>query len=222
MENSNIKEILIQPLYEVLNSADVLTVQQMVHGLPETIQDRFSYDQVNLTLIAANKAIKMIETARKELTEPLDQLKKQIMDVERPIINQFKEVVNNGKIKMLEYDNELVKKQIEATIKIKKEAEEALNKTTPDVFATLAGYFVDQVTSIRTEQPTNIRTIKKAQIISDVLDVDWQMVVECLIKAGNFNYEILIKDLYKSMNAIQLNHDIKGIEIVEHKTKIIK
>lgn len=215
------KNIDISPLYEVLNSVDVLTAYKMVYALPQEIPDRFVYDSVNESLIMANKAIKMIESKRKEITGPLDDLKKEIMAIERPIIDDLKKFVDFGKSKMLAYNIELERKQVEANNKLKIEAEELLKNSTPDLFATLAGYFIDESIQIKTQQPENIRITKKAELEDDVLSVDWQMVVECLIRSGNFNYELLLKDLYKSMQAVSINY-IKGIEIVEHKTQIVR
>jgi hypothetical protein len=193
----------------------------MVMTVPNKIEDRFSYDQVNAALVSANTIIKLIENKRKEITSPLDNYKKLIMDVEKEKTQLFKDFIIKGKNMMLDYNNEIEKKQKEANDKIKREAELLLRNASVENIAELMGNFTDKLTSIQIEQPKNVRSTKKAILSSDVMDVDWQRLIECLIKSGNFDHEALLKNLYKSMQQLSID-DINGIEIVEHKTQVIR
>ena len=208
----------IDSLYEVINNATTLKSQQLINDAPTKIEDKLTYDITEHTIKLANEVVKSIESTRKTITSPLDAYKKQIMEIEKDAVDPLKKFIESGKIKMLAYNEELERVQIEANEKLRLESEEALKDAPIDVFNTLAGYFTDQAISINTEQPKNIRVTKKARINGEV---NWSMVLNVLFAAECINYQDLLTPLAKAMEKCGVVK-IDGIEIYDHKSQVIR
>ena len=208
----------VDSLYEVINHSNTLKAQQLIKDAPSKVEDRLSYDITEHTIKLANEVLKSIESSRKAITSPLDAYKKQIMEIEKDAIEPLKTYIGISKAKMLDYNNELERIQREANDKLRIESEKALENASIDVFNTLAGYFVDQAISINTEQPKNIRVIKKARICGEV---NWSMVLNVLFAAEVLDYQELLTPLAKAMETCGVVK-IDGIEIYDHKTQVIR
>ena len=218
MNAANIENI--SEFYKSLNSTEVLRAQGMIEGAPKAIEDKLSYDMSAESIKAANDAIKHIETNRKMVTLPLDAYKKSVMDVERDAIAPLKEYIEQRKAMMIDYSNELAVKKAVADAKIAQEAADALKlAVTSDVSGIFAN-FTDATTSttLELDHTKNIRISKKAEIVGEV---DWATVLWTLMQAEMFDIQELLRKLPKAMEITNIA-EIKGIEIVEHKTQAIR
>ena len=215
--------IKVTDLYEVINHQTLLRTQQIISNAPESITDRLSYDITAESLKLASEAIKSIEAARKVATSPLDAYKKQIMDIEKEATAPLSEFITERKAMMLVYSSELERIQREANEKIKAEAEAQLANSGADTIADMMGRFTDRLVSVQTEQPKNIRVTNKARVIegTPLHMVDWAAVVFALIAAEKFDSEVLLTGLAKAMADTGIK-DIKGIEVYQHKTQVIR
>jgi hypothetical protein len=97
--------------------------------------------------------------------------------------------------------------------------EKAAKALSQETSADVLGSLIDQSVSIVIEQPKNIRTTIKAK--QDGTFVDWAEVVEVLILADKFDPEWLLKGLPEAMNKVGCER-IKGIELYQHQTQIIR
>jgi len=219
--NNNIVKITIpiEEFYQVINSAKVLSAQQIANNDTITIFDKQSYDEVASNLKDVNDAIKTIEVARKNVTSPMDAFKKNLMDVERDAVKDLKDYIDEAKTKMLEYSSELERKKQESEAKLKAEAEAAMSNPMT-AMADALGSFTDKLfaTSVSTDHTKNIRTTTKARITGEV---DWIKVLSVQFAHNNLNPDDLIKGLPKAMTALGVDA-IAGIEIYEEKTQIIR
>ncbi len=215
--------IKVADLYEVINHPALLKTQQLIENAPKSITDRLSYDITAETLKLANEAVKSIETARKTATSPLDAYKKQIMEIEKEATTPLTDFISERKAMMLVYSSELERIQREANEKIKAEAAAAIAASGADAIADIMGRFTDKLVSVQTEQPKNIRVTKKARVIegTPVHMVDWSAVVFALIAADKFDVEVLLTGLAKAMADTGIK-EIKGIEVYDHKTQVIR
>jgi hypothetical protein len=217
--NNNVKiAIPVSEFYQIINSTSVLNAHKMsILDVPVT--DKYSYDKVSETIKAVNEAIKQVETARKNVTAPMDAFKKDLIKLESETTANLKQFVEDGKRKMLEYSQELERKKTEAEAKLKAEAEASFNNPMM-AMAEALGAFTDKLyaTSVSTDHTKNIRTTTKARISGEV---DWIKVLSVQFAHNNINPEDLIKGLPKAMNALGVE-SIDGIEIFEEKTQIIR
>jgi hypothetical protein len=210
----------ISDFYKSLNSTEVLRAQGMIEGAPKAIEDKLSYDMSAESIKAANDAIKHIETNRKMVTLPLDAYKKTVMDIERDATAPLKAYIEQRKAMMIDYSNELERIKAQADAKIAQQAADALKSASTsdvsDIFAT----FTDATTSttLELDHTKNIRISKKAEIVGEV---DWATVLWTLMQAEMFDIQELLRKLPKAMEITNIA-EIRGIEIVEHKTQAIR
>jgi hypothetical protein len=218
MNAANIENI--SEFYKSLNSTEVLRAQSMIEGAPTSIEDKLSYDMSAASIKAANDAIKHIETNRKMVTLPLDAYKKSVMDVERDAIAPLKAYIEQRKAMMIDYSNELERKKAEADAKIAQEAANALLAASTEDVASIMAKFTDSTTSttLDIDHTKNIRITKKAEIVGEV---DWMTLLWTLMQAEMFDVAELLRKLPKAMEITNIA-EIRGIEIVEHKTQAIR
>ena len=218
MNAANIENI--SEFYKSLNSTEVLRAQSMIEGAPTSIEDKLSYDMSAASIKAANDAIKHIETNRKLVTLPLDAYKKSVMDVERDAVAPLKAYIDERKAMMIDYSNELERKKAEADAKIAQEAANALLAASTEDVASIMAKFTDSTTSttLDIDHTKNIRITKKAEIVGEV---DWMTLLWTLMQAEMFDVAELLRKLPKAMEITNIA-EIRGIEIVEHKTQAIR
>ena len=218
MNAANIENI--SEFYKSLNSSQVLRAQGMIEGAPSIIEDKLSYDMSAESIKAANDAIKHIENNRKMVTIPLDQYKKSIMDVEREHIAPLKAYIEQRKAMMIDYSNELERKKAEADAKIAQDAANALKSASSSDVSDIFASFTDATTTttLEMDHTKNIRITKKAEIVGEV---DWMTLLWTLMQAEMFDVAELLRKLPKAMEITNIA-EIKGIEIVEHKTQAIR
>jgi hypothetical protein len=218
MNGINIENL--SEFYKALNSTEVLRAQSMIQGAPQAIEDKLTYDMSAESIKAANDAIKHIETNRKLVTLPLDTYKKSIMEVERDATAPLKEYIEQRKALMIDYSNELERKKAEADAKIAQEAANALlaasTSDVSDIFATFTD--ATTTTTLELDHTKNIRITKKAEIVGEV---DWMTLLWTLMQAEMFDVAELLRKLPKAMEITNIA-EIRGIEIVEHKTQAIR
>lgn len=218
MNAANIENI--SEFYKSLNSTEVLKAQSMIESAPQAITDKLTYDMSAASIKAANDAIKHIDINRKLVTTPLDAYKKSILDVERDAIAPLKTYIDNRKAMMIDYSNELERKKAEADAKIAQEAAEALLSSSADAVASIMATFTDSTTSttLEIDHTKNIRINKKAEIVGEV---DWMTLLWTLMQAEMFDVQELLRKLPKAMEIANIS-EIRGINIVEHKTQAIR
>ena len=218
MNAANIENI--SEFYKSLNSTEVLRAQSMIEGAPTSIEDKLTYDMSAESIKAANDAIKHIETNRKMVTLPLDTYKKSVMDVERDAIAPLKAYIEQRKAMMIDYSNELERIKAQADAKIAQEAANALLAASTEDVASIMAKFTDSTTSttLDIDHTKNIRITKKAEIVGEV---DWMTLLWTLMQAEMFDVAELLRKLPKAMEITNIA-EIRGIEIVEHKTQAIR
>jgi hypothetical protein len=206
--------------HNAINSAEVLKSQQMMKAVPAKIEDKFSYDVSAESIKAANDAIKHIETHRKMITLPLDAYKKQLMDIEKAATQPLKDFIDNRKALMIEYSNELERIKAEADAKIAAEAKAAMLNSGAGAVADIMAHFTDAMTAttLNNDHTKNIRISKKAEMVGKV---DWLAVLMTILKAEMFDVAELMRKLPKAMEVTGTS-SIKGIEIIEVKTQVIR
>jgi len=206
--------------HNAINSAEVLKSQQMMKAVPARIEDKFSYDVSAESIKAANDAIKHIETHRKTITLPLDAYKKQLMDIEKAATQPLRDFIENRKLMMVVYHNELAVVKAEADAKIAAEAKAALANSGAGTVADIMAHFTDAMTTttLNNDHTKNIRISKKAEIVGDV---DWRTVLMTIMQAELFDVSELLRKLPKAME-LTGTENIKGIKIVEVKTQVIR
>jgi hypothetical protein len=192
----------------------------MIEGAPQAIEDKLSYDMSAESIKAANDAIKHIETNRKMVTSPLDAYKKSVMDVERDATAPLKAYIEERKAMMIDYSNELERKKAEADAKIAQEAADALMSASSSDVSNIFATFTDATTTttLELDHTKNIRITKKAEIVGEV---DWMTLLWTLMQAEMFDVAELLRKLPKAMEITNIA-EIRGIEIVEHKTQAIR
>jgi hypothetical protein len=218
MNAANIENI--SEFYKSLNSTEVLRAQSMISSAPQAIEDKLSYDMSAESIKAANDAIKHIETNRKMVTSPLDAYKKSVMDVERDATAPLKVYIEERKAMMIDYSNDLERKKAEADAKIAQDAADALMSASTSDVSNIFATFTDATTTttLELDHTKNIRITKKAEIVGEV---DWMTLLWTLMQAEMFDVQELLRKLPKAMEITNIA-EIKGIEIVEHKTQAIR
>ena len=227
-------QIPIEKIYAAINSPDVLNAQATIDkyskkinspmscGTPILIafdiDNKQSYEAMNAAVKEVSDAVKLIESARKDVTTPLDNFKKELMKLERESTAPLIGFIEDAKRVMLEYHERLEAEQAAAEAKLKAEAEASLKQaqSVGDIMAN----FTDRLfaTTVENNQTKNVRTTIKARINGEV---DWVKVLGLLFASGEIEPNDLIKNLPRAMKA-QGVEAIAGIELYEHKTQIIK
>jgi hypothetical protein len=216
-------QIPIEKIYAAINSPDVLNAQATIArntggGEALTIHNVSEYTAMNAAVKEVSDAVKLIEGARKDVTTPLDNFKKELMKLERESTAPLIEFIEDAKRVMLEYHERLEAEQAAAEAKLKAEAEASLKQaqSVGDIMAN----FTDRLfaTTVENNQTKNVRTTIKARINGEV---DWVKVLGLLFASGELDANELIKNLPRAMKA-QGVEVIAGIELYEHKTQIIK
>ena len=216
-------QIPIEKIYAAINSPDVLNAQATIArntggGEALTIRNVSDYTAMNAAVKEVSDAVKLIEGARKDVTTPLDNFKKELIKLERESTAQLIEFIEDAKRVMLEYHKRLETEQAAAEAKLKAEAETSLKQaqSVGDIMAN----FTDRLfaTTVENNQTKNVRTTIKARINGEV---DWVKVLGLLFASGELDANELIKNLPRAMKA-QGVEAIAGIELYEHKTQIIK
>jgi hypothetical protein len=216
-------QIPIEKIYAAINSPDVLNAQATIArntggGEALTIHNVSEYTAMNAAVKEVSDAVKLIESARKDVTTPLDNFKKELMKLERESTAPLIEFIEDAKRVMIEYHERLEAEQAAAEAKLKAEAEASLKQaqSVGDIMAN----FTDRLfaTSVENNQTKNVRTTIKARINGEV---DWVKVLGLLFASGEIEPNELIKNLPRAMKA-QGVEAIAGIELYEHKTQIIK
>ena len=199
--------IPIEKLYQTINSAEVLSAQQLIErnsfdGVAYPIDNVMHYTAASNAIAEVNKAIKAIQDARKTVTSPLDAYKKELMRIEADAVAPLATFIASTKTAMLEY-NAACEKQFAA------EQEKA---STLEIL-------VDNLTevSIKHDHIKGIRTIRKVRINGEV---DWMKVLSVLFGSGMYKPEDLTQNLLKAMEKCDVDA-IAGIEIYEEKIQTI-
>jgi hypothetical protein len=184
-------------------------------GAMRPIEDQLSYDEAQFCATELKKSITVIEEARKEATRPLDEAKKELIAQERDYTKPMIEAVEHARQNMSKYLAEIAAAEEAARQKRNEEVAKALESgnvaqamqqaLNPDVII---------------DRPKGVRTIRKARLTFDS-DVDWQGVVVCLIKAGKFDSEMLLKGLPEAMRLTE-TESIKGIEVYEQQIQTLR
>jgi hypothetical protein len=216
-------QISIEKIYAAINSPDVLNAQATIArntggGEALTIRNVSDYTAMNAAVKEVSDAVKLIESARKDVTTPLDNFKKELMKLERESTAPLIEFIEDAKRVMLEYHERLEAEQAAAEAKLKAEAETSLKQA--QSVADIMANFTDRLfaTTVENNQTKNVRTTIKARINGEV---DWVKVLGLLFASGELDANELIKNLPRAMKA-QGVEVIAGIELYEHKTQIIK
>jgi hypothetical protein len=227
-------QIPIEKIYAAINSPDVLNAQATIDKYSKKINspiscdtpiliafdidNKQSYEAMNAAVKEVSDAVKLIESARKDVTTPLDNFKKELMKLERESTAPLIEFIDSAKNRMLEYHERLEAEQAAAEAKLKAEAEASLKQaqSVGDIMAN----FTDRLfaTTVENNQTKNVRTTIKARINGEV---DWVKVLGLLFASGDLDANELIKNLPRAMKAQGVDA-IAGIELYEHKTQIIK
>jgi hypothetical protein len=199
--------IPIEKLYQTINSAEVLSAQQLIErnsyeGIAYPIENVMHYTAASNAIAEVNKAIKAIQDARKMVTGPLDAYKKELMRIESDAVTPLATFIASTKTAMLEY-NAACEKQFAV------EQEKA---------STLES-LVDNLTevSIKHDHIKGIRTIRKVRIAGEV---DWLKVLGVLFGSGMYKPEDFTQNLLKAMEKCGVD-SIPGIEIYEEKIQTI-
>lgn len=205
-----------ESLTKAINATPVLTAQAYIAAAPKEVKDMLQRDELAYTAKLAADAIKYIEEQRMSYTKPLDEAKKQYMEVEKQATAPLKQFVEQSRKLLLNFATEQQKRQDEANAKMQQEAAKLLKQETS---SDNIGALIDQAATLHIEQPKNIRTTIKARHNNEF--VNWSEVIDVLILADKFDPEWLLKGLPEAMKITGVEK-IKGIELYEHKTQIIR
>jgi hypothetical protein len=142
------------------------------------------------------------------------------MDVEREHIAPLKAYIEQRKAMMIDYSNKLERKKAEADAKIAQDAANALKSASSSDVSDIFASFTDATTTttLEMDHTKNIRITKKAEIVGEV---DWATLLWTLMQAEMFDVAELLRKLPKAMEITNIA-EIKGIEIIEHKTQAIR
>lgn len=199
--------IPIEKLYQTINSAEVLSAQQLIErnsyeGVAYPIENVMHYTAASNAIAEVNKAIKAIQDARKMVTGPLDAYKKELMRIESDAVTPLAAFITSTKVAMLNYTQECEKQFA---------AEQQKANTLESL--------VDNLTevSIKHDHIKGVRTIRKVRIAGEV---DWLKVLGVLFGSGMYKPEDLTQNLLKAMEKCGVD-SIPGIEIYEEKIQTI-
>ena len=216
-------QIPIEKIYKAINSpqtlnAQVIAANNSAAGEALSINNVSEYTAMNAAVKDVSDAVKAIEAARKEVTTPLEQFKKELIKLERDATEPLIDFINDAKNRMVEYHERLEAEQAQAEAKLKAEAAQAMKQA--EAVGDIMAAFTDKLyaTTIENNQTKNIRTTVKARISGEV---DWLKVLSVQFAAQNINAEVLLNGLPKAMKELGIE-SIAGIELYEHKTQVIR
>lgn len=205
---------MVKEFNELINSDEVNNASKLSLRSFD-VTDRVTYDYAKHTASKVKEAIKIIEARRKEYTTPLDAQKKELMAIEKDATSPLYAFIEEHKTKMVNYSNEQERVEREANEKIRKEAEKMLGDN--DDLGSVVDVASSSILSVQVDKGNNIMTLSKARVIGDV---DWNIVVGALSKAGKFDENVLMKGLPAAMKIAGID-SITGIEIYQTKTQRI-
>ena len=216
-------QIPIEKIYKAINSpqtlnAQVIAANNSAAGEALSITNVSEYTAMNAAIKDVSDAVKAIEAARKEVTTPLEQFKKELIKLERDATEPLLDFITDAKKRMVEYHERLEAEQAQAEAKLKAEAAQAIKQA--EAMDDIMAAFTDKLyaTTIENNQTKNIRTTVKARINGEV---DWLKVLSVQFASSNLNAEDLLNGLPKAMKELGIE-SIAGIELYEHKTQVIR
>jgi len=216
-------QIPIEKIYKAINSpqtlnAQVIAANNSAAGEALSINNVSEYTAMNAAIKDVSDAVKAIEAARKEVTTPLEQFKKELIKLERDATEPLLDFITDAKKRMVEYHERLEAEQAQAEAKLKAEAAQAIKQA--EAMGDIMAAFTDKLyaTTIENNQTKNIRTTVKARINGEV---DWLKVLSVQFASSNLNAEDLLNGLPKAMKELGIE-SIAGIELYEHKTQVIR
>lgn len=215
--------IPVETIYKAINSPETLNAQSIIArnsaaGEALSVNNVSEYTAMNAAVKDVSDAIKSIEAARKAVTVPIDNFKKEIMKLERDATAPMLDFIEDAKKRMVEYHERLESERKAAEDKLRAEAAASMEQTQSvvDVLST----FTDRLyaTSVETNHTKNIRTTIKARTVGEV---DWVKVLSVQFAFGNLTAEDLLNGLPKAMKEMGVD-SIEGIELYESKTQVIR
>jgi hypothetical protein len=211
--------IPVEKIYQAINDPQVLHAQGIIVKYhQEPVETAEQYNEMAYAIKIVNDVIKYIEGARKQVTQPLDLYKKEVIRLEQFTCEPMADFITKAKGRMVDYHNQQERIKAEAEAKIKAEAAAALKQaqSVSDIMAS----FTDKLfaTSVETNKTANIRTTIKAQINGEV---DWMKVLSVLFAANKITPDDLIKHLPAAMKQAGIDY-IAGIELIEVKSQSIR
>jgi len=220
MNNENNLQII--DFYKSVESSKYYELQAAINTAPSTIENVYQYEQIESVSKAAAKIIQEIERIRKLATQPLDNEKSRIMEIEKASTLEFKKFIEASKKAMLEFNAERERIQREANEKLRQEATEQLNRAAANDISGIMATFTDKINEITLEtgQIKNVRKTLKARVTNQN-EIDWNIILTCLFSAGLLDPESLLQNLPKAMKLTGVTH-LKGIELYEHKTQVLR
>jgi len=212
-------QIPIEKIYIAINSPKTLNAQSLIAANKGILINNVSeYNAMTACIKEVSDAVKAIESARKEVTTPLDAFKKELMKLEKDSIAPLNEFIESAKQRMIDYHERLAVERAAAEAKLKAEAEASMRQAQSigDIMAS----FTDSLytTSVETNHTKNVRTTIKARTNGEV---DWLKVLSVQFAFGNLTAEDLIGGLPKAMKELGVD-SIDGIELYESKTQVIR
>ena len=104
--------IPVEKIYAAINSADVLNAQSIIErnsvaDEANSVRNVTEYNSMAAAIKQVNDAIKIVESARKEVTAPVDHFKKELIALERQTVDRLNTFIASAKVKMLDYHNEV-------------------------------------------------------------------------------------------------------------------
>jgi formate dehydrogenase maturation protein FdhE len=187
---------------------------QYIAGAVATIEDQLTYDEVQFCAKELSKAVKAIEEARKEATKPLDEAKKALIAQEREYTEPMLEAIAKAKANMADYLNQIAAAEEAARQKRNEEMAKALEA------GNIAQAMQQALTpEVVIDKPKGVRTIRRAVLLQGA-SVDWNAVVQCLVAAGKFDPDMLLKGLPEAMR-ITGTENIAGVDIVEQQIQTL-
>jgi hypothetical protein len=227
-------QIPIEKIYIAINSPKTLNAQATIDkyskkvnspissGTPILIafdiDNKQTYEAMNVAVKEVSDAVKAIESARKEVTTPLDAFKKELMKLEKDSIAPLNEFIESAKQRMIDYHERLAVERAAAEAKLKAEAEASMRQA--QSIGDIMAHFTDNLytTSVETNHTKNVRTTIKARTNGEV---DWLKVLSVQFAFGNLTAEDLLTGLPKAMKELGVD-SIDGIELYESKTQVIR
>ncbi len=195
--------IPIEKLYQTINSAEVLSAQQLIErnsyeGEAYPIENVMHYTAASNAIAEVNKAIKAIQDARKMVTGPLDAYKKELMRIESDATMPLQSFIASTKNAMLKYTQECEKQ-----FAVEQESAATLDQLVE--------------VGLKHDHIKGVRNIRKVRINGEV---DWLKVLSVLFGSGMYKPEDFTRNLLKAMEICNVD-SIPGIEIYEEKIQTI-
>jgi 3-methyladenine DNA glycosylase AlkD len=213
--------IPVEKIYQSINSTEILNAQALIErnsvaGEANSVKNVSEYNSMAAAIKQVNDAIKIVESARKEITGPVDHFKKELISLEKQTTDPLSQFITSAKAKMLEYHEQVELEHKQAQEKIIQESM-SLKSHFKEMDA-LANMVDDlYVSSVDMPKTKNIRTVYKAEVDGDV---DWLKVINVLFATNHLRQEDLLRHLPKAMEMVGLKN-IAGINVVAIKTQTV-